>query len=162
MAVRHQLIRRPPRALWDVLGDESRYHEWVVGTHSSYPAEGAWPQEGSSLRYTVRFGPKEFTGRTVVRRHDPPHVLELEAHSGALGSARIAFDIRPWGEHTLVVLDEHPLRGPGAAVHNGVVDALMQLRHRRMLARLAEVVERTTSEQGPRRRPERGRDSADV
>ncbi|MFJ6694812.1 SRPBCC family protein [Streptomyces sp. NPDC091272] len=141
MAVRHQLIRRPPQALWAVLREETRYHEWVVGTHSTEPGGGDWPKPGSTLRYTVRLGPKEFEGFTVVRRHDPPRALELEAHSGPLGTARIALDIRPWGDDTLVIMDEHPLRGVGGALHNGALDALLQLRHRRMLGRLARVVE---------------------
>ena len=144
MAVRHQLIRRPPRALWAVLEDESRFHEWVPGTHSTGPGEGDWPATGSTLNYTVRLGPKEFEGSTVVRRHEPAHTLELEAYSGPLGTARIAFDIRPWGEHTLVILDEHPLRGVGGALHNSALDALLQLRHRRLLAQLARVVEEST------------------
>ncbi|WP_405652238.1 SRPBCC family protein [Streptomyces sp. RK9] len=148
MAVRHQLIRRPPQALWAVLSDESRFHEWVVGTHSSHPGEGDWPTTGSTLNYTVRLGPKEFEGFTVVRRHEPPRALELEAHSGPLGTARIAFDIRPWGEHTLVILDEHPLRGMGGALHNSALDALLQLRHRRMLGQLARVVEESAPDRG--------------
>ncbi|MFC8124823.1 SRPBCC family protein [Streptomyces sp. NPDC057302] len=148
MAVRHQLIRRPPRDLWAVLEDESRFHEWVIGTHSSYPGEGDWPATGSTLNYTVRLGPKEFEGYTVVRRTEPPHALELEAYSGPLGTARIAFDIRPWGEHTLVILDEHPLRGVGGALHNSALDALLQLRHRRLLSQLARVVEESTPDRG--------------
>ncbi|MBH0247326.1 SRPBCC family protein, partial [Streptomyces cavourensis] len=58
--------------------------------------------------------------------------------------ARIAFDIRPWGERTLVIVDEHPLRGLGGTLHNPLVDMLLQLRHRTMLARLAKLVERVT------------------
>jgi hypothetical protein len=143
VAVRHQLIHRPPEALWEVLGDEKRYREWVIGTHSTHPGEGDWPMTGATLRYVVRLGPKSFEGTTVVRRHEPPHALELEAHSGPLGSARIAFDIRPWGEHTLVVMDEHPLRGMGGLLHNSALDALLHLRHRRLLTRLARVVEGT-------------------
>ncbi|GHH36233.1 SRPBCC family protein [Streptomyces candidus] len=155
MVVRHQLIRRPPHALWEVLRDESRYSDWVVGTHSTCPSgQEVWPRPGATLHYTVRLGPKEFEGTTVVRRHDPPHALELEAHSGPLGSARIAFDIRPWGEDTLVILDEHPLRGVGGALHNSVVDLLMQQRHRLMLGRLARVVEESA--------PQRSEQSADV
>ncbi|MBC9712801.1 SRPBCC family protein [Streptomyces sp. TRM66268-LWL] len=146
MAIRHQLIRRPPDALWEVLRDEARYCDWVVGTHSTCPGDGDWPAPGSSLRYTVRLGPKEVEGFTVVRRHEPPRVLELEAHSGPFGTARIAFDIRPWGEHTLVVLDEHPLRGLGGALHNSALDTLLHLRHRRLLSRLARVVETSTPE----------------
>ncbi|GAA3487469.1 SRPBCC family protein [Streptomyces cremeus] len=150
MAVRHQLIRRPPDALWAVLSDPSRYEEWVVGTYSTRPGTGAWPQQGATLRYTVRLGRKEFEGHTTVRRHEPPHSLELEAYSGPLGTARIAFDIRPWGEHTLVTLDEHPLRGVGGALHNGALDALMQLRHRSLLGRLARTVEGSSPDRSGR------------
>ncbi|MFD3518399.1 SRPBCC family protein [Streptomyces sp. NPDC058657] len=163
MAVRHQLIRRPPHALWEVLRDTSRYCEWVVGTHSTSPGEGIWPMPGSTLHYTVRLGPKEFEGSTVVRRYDPPHALELEARSGPLGTARIALDIRAWGEHTLVIVDEHPLRGVGGALHNGAVDFLLQQRHRRMLGRLATVVEESAPEGGPSRSgSDRSGDAVDV
>ncbi|MFB6718491.1 MULTISPECIES: SRPBCC family protein [unclassified Streptomyces] len=110
MAVRHQLIAREPSVLWAVLEDESRYTDWVVGTFGSGPGDGRWPEVGSSIKYTVRVGPKEFHGRTTVRRLDALRALELEAHGGPLGTARIAFDVRPWGDKTLVILDEHPLR----------------------------------------------------
>lgn len=114
MAIRHQLIKHAPSALWSVLERPDLYGEWVVGTSGSRSAQGHWPEVGSSIEYTVRIGPKEFHGRTVVRRLERPRILELEAHSGLLGSARIAFDIRPWGDETLVRLDEHPLRAPAA------------------------------------------------
>jgi hypothetical protein len=77
-------------------------------------------------------------GRT---EYDPPQWLELEAHSGPLGTARIAFDIRAWGGGTLVILDEHPLRDMGAVLHNPILDVLLQLRHRSMLGCLARLVE---------------------
>lgn len=141
MAIRHQLIKHPPSALWSVLERPDLYGEWVVGTSGSRGADGQWPEVGSSIEYTVRVGPKEFSGRTVVRRLERPSVLELEAHSGLLGSARIAFDIRPWGDETLVKLDEHPLRGASGSLHNAAADVLLQLRHRAMLGRLASVVD---------------------
>ncbi|MFJ2675762.1 SRPBCC family protein [Streptomyces sp. NPDC087525] len=141
MAVRHQLIAREPAAVWRVLSDPARYADWVVGTARSFPGEGRWPEVGSSLTYTVRLGSKELRGYTVVRRHKPPRWLELEAHSGPLGTARIALDIRPWGDETLVIVDEHPLRGFAGAAHNLVLDAFLQIRHRGMLGRLAAAVE---------------------
>ncbi|MER5359971.1 SRPBCC family protein [Streptomyces sp. NPDC002785] len=144
MAVRHQLMSRPPHALWSVLEQEELYQEWVVGTYATAPAEGRWPEVGSSIGYTLRLGPKEFHGRTIVRRLERPRALELEVDSGPLGTARIAFDIRPWGDKTLVLLDEHPLRGLGGKLHNAVLDALVQIRHRTMLERLAKVVESQT------------------
>ncbi|MFI8306352.1 SRPBCC family protein [Streptomyces sp. NPDC085927] len=143
MAARHRLIERSVDEVWAVLADATRYGDWVVGTSESRPEEGVWPQVGSSITYTIRLGRWSVAGSTVVRRCEPPGVLELEADSGRLGTARIALEVRPWGENTLVTIDEHPLRGPGGTLHNTVVDALIQLRHRNMLARLADTVERT-------------------
>ncbi|MEU0956510.1 SRPBCC family protein [Streptomyces niveus] len=145
MAVRHRLIERPVTDVWAVLADGARYGDWVVGTSGSRPQEGAWPEVGSSITYMIRLGHWSATGSTVVRRCEEPGVLELEADSGRLGTARIAVEIRPWGENALVIIDEHPLRGPGGLLHNTAVDALIQLRHRSMLARLAEVVENDPS-----------------
>ncbi|MGA4880872.1 SRPBCC family protein [Streptomyces lydicamycinicus] len=141
MAVRHQLIRRSPEELWAVLADRSRYQDWVVGTARSRPKDGNWPEVGATLEYTVRLGPWEAVGHTVVRHSDPPRTLELEVDSGRLGTARIALEVRPWGADSLVIVDEHPLAGPGGRLHNGALDVLLQLRHRSMLSRLAAVVE---------------------
>ena len=141
MAVRHQIVCRDPSEVWAVLEDETRYSDWVVGTCDTRSHEGRWPELGSSLAYTVRLGPRTYEGHTAVRRIERPRVLELEAHAGPLGTARISLDIRPWGEDTLVIVDEHPLRGGGARVHNLVVDAVLQIRHRSMLHRLAKAVE---------------------
>ncbi|WP_030768258.1 SRPBCC family protein [Streptomyces sp. NRRL F-2664] len=141
MAVRHRLIHAAPHEVWAVLADASRYADWVVGTSESRPAGGQWPAVGSSLEYTVRLGPWSASGTTVVRRVEAPAELELEVDSGPLGTARVAIEVRSWGEESLVIVDEHPLRGLGGALHNAALDALLQLRHREMLATLAKVVE---------------------
>ncbi|GGV73065.1 SRPBCC family protein [Streptomyces griseoloalbus] len=152
MAVRHRLIRTSPQTVWAVLADGTRYAEWVVGTSSSEPVRGHWPQLGSAIGFEVRFGPMSLTNETVVRRCVPGEALELEALAGPLGTARIAIDVRPWGDHSLVIVDEHPLRGAGGLVHNVAVEALIQIRHRTMLARLAKICEREAAEE-ERRRP---------
>ncbi|MEU6486643.1 SRPBCC family protein [Streptomyces sp. NPDC046887] len=144
MAVRHHLVERPPEAVWAVLADGSRYDRWVVGTSETREKTPGWPVTGSAIEYQVRLGPYRASGHTVVRVSEPGRRLELEAHAGALGTARIAIELRPWGEdETLVVLDEHPLRGAGGLLHNTLDDALLQLRHRSMLSRLARLVERS-------------------
>ncbi|MFD5518833.1 SRPBCC family protein [Streptomyces sp. NPDC127066] len=145
MAIRHQVIERPPDAVWAVLEDPRLYADWVVGTSASWPLDTRWPQVDAELAYRVDLGPWTFEGRTVVRRAEPPHWLELEADSGRLGTARIAIEVRPWGGQTLVLVDEHPLRGPGGALHAAPLDFLIQLRHRSMLPRLARTVEGVTS-----------------
>ncbi|MDQ0815028.1 uncharacterized protein YndB with AHSA1/START domain [Streptomyces sp. B3I7] len=143
MAVRHRLIETAPENVWSVLADGTRYADWVVGTSSSTPVRGDWPELDSAIGYEVRLGPLTFHNETVVRRCVEGSVLELEAHAGPLGTARIAIELRSWGEYTLVIVDEHPLRGAGRAVHNMAVETVIQLRHRAMLARLAKVCEET-------------------
>ncbi|MER7765179.1 SRPBCC family protein [Streptomyces sp. NPDC097619] len=145
MAARHRVIEAAPDRVWSVLADSSRYADWVVGTSDSRPARGRWPELGASLEYTVRIGPCRLEGTTVVRRTAPPYELELEVDSGPLGTARVAIEIRPWGQESLVIIDEHPLRGVAGALHNFALDAVIQLRHRDMLRRLAEVVGRSVA-----------------
>ncbi|CAM5237152.1 Polyketide cyclase OS=Streptomyces fumanus OX=67302 GN=GCM10018772_18770 PE=4 SV=1 [Streptomyces fumanus] len=141
MAVRHRLIQASPQEVWAALADGERYAEWVVGTSDVTPDRGNWPEVDSTIRYAVRLGPLKLTNETVVRRCEEGSVLELEAKAGPLGTARIAIELRPWGRDTLVLVDEHPLRGPGGLVHNTGVDLLIHLRHRAMLARLAKLCE---------------------
>ncbi|MDF3298893.1 SRPBCC family protein [Streptomyces sp. K1PA1] len=121
-----------------------------MGTSTSHPLRGRWPQVGSALRYEVRLGPWRFDNETVVRRCEVGRVLELEAKAGPLGTARIAVELRDWGEHCLVIVDEHPLRGAGGVLHNAAVESLIQLRHRAMLARLAGLCERDARPGRPR------------
>lgn len=141
MARRHRLIRVSPSAVWDILADGHRYAEWVVGTSQSEPVRGKWPHKDAAIRFQIRLGPLRLANETVVRHCEEGVGLELEAHAGVLGTARIAIELRPWGEQCLVIVDEHPLRGAGGRLHNVGFDALIQLRHRTMLARLARLCE---------------------
>ncbi|WP_405981953.1 SRPBCC family protein [Streptomyces sp. NBC_00158] len=86
MAVRHQLIRRSPPAVWAVLAEPNAYGEWVVGPSESAPLDGAWPGVGSRLRKTIRLGPWSFDGVTTVRHAEPGRELELEASFKPLGT----------------------------------------------------------------------------
>ncbi|MGW6486768.1 SRPBCC family protein [Streptomyces sp. NPDC055056] len=146
MAVRHRVIRKRPRDVWAVLADPRRYAEWVVGTAESFPARGRWPNVHAALEFSVEVGPFTLSNETVVRACVEGRELELEAKAGPLGTARIAIEVRPWGEYTLVIIDEHPLQGVGGFLHNVGVEALIQMRHRTMLARLAELCENTSAE----------------
>jgi hypothetical protein len=156
VAVRHHLIRVDPSAVWAVLADGNRYAEWVVGTSGSRPIRGQWPHQDAAIRYEVSLGPVRLDNETVVRRCEEGVCLELEAKAGALGTARIAIELRPWGEHTLVIVDEHPLRGAGGRLHNVGFEAMIQLRHRAMLARLARLCENEDRDTGRAQEPVAG------
>ena len=137
MAQRQQLIKCPPDQVWNVLADGTSYAQWVVGTQHILHVDPSWPAVGAHLRFRVGIGPLNFQDSCVVRICEPGRRLELEAKAEPFGTARIAIELIPWAEHTLVILDEHPLLGPGARLQGPPSELLLHLRNRRMLANLA-------------------------
>jgi uncharacterized protein YndB with AHSA1/START domain len=142
MAVVNVLIRRPPAQVWDVLADGHAYAEWVVGTRAIRAVDDGWPEVGTAIHYTVGLGPLTFRGKTIVRRLEPGRQLGLEADGGPLGTARIVIELLEWGDDTVVLLDEHPLRGTAYQLHNAISDAVLLLRGRPMVQNLARLVEK--------------------
>jgi uncharacterized protein YndB with AHSA1/START domain len=141
MARRQQLINATPEHVWDVLADARRYAEWVVGTKRIDQADDTWPRKGARLVYTIGLGPITFRDECIVRLCDPGKRLELEAVASPLGTARIGIELLPWDTDTLVLVDEHPLRGPAARLHGPPGEVLLHLRNRKMLHNLARVAE---------------------
>jgi hypothetical protein len=141
VAMLNVLVKRSPEQVWDFLCKGDRYADWVVGTQRIRGVDADWPAIGSDLHFTFGIGPLTIDDRTTVRNADPPNMLELEIHAGRIGTARLLFEIRPWGGHTVVVLDEHPLSGPGAHFHNMLIDVGLRFRNRRMLDQLAKLIE---------------------
>jgi hypothetical protein len=141
MAVLNVLVDRSSREVWDVLADGRSYAEWVLGTRNIRDVDPDWPGQGAEIRYAVGIGRWTFEDITTVRLAEPGRRLELEAHAGRLGTARVSIVLLPWGEsQTVVILDEHPLSGPGARWHSIMVEALLRLRNERMLRSLTRVV----------------------
>src|SRR3954453_23796796 len=133
VAVVNTLVERRPDQVWDVLADGHAYADWVIGTTEIREVEDGWPAVGTAIHYTVGWGPLALRGRTTVRLAEPGRRLGLEADAGLLGSARIVIELSDWGRDTVVILDEHPLRGPVYWLHNTVWDALLLLRGRPMV-----------------------------
>ena len=142
VAVVSAVVERPPEQVWDVLADGHAYAEWVLGTSEIRSVDEGWPAVGTSIHFTVGRGPLALRGRTTVRQAEPGRRLGLEADAGPLGSARIVIELDPWGEGTVVVLDEHPLRGPGYWLHSALSEVLLLVRGRPMVTALARLVER--------------------
>ncbi len=142
MAVRQVLVNASPDDVWAVLSDGWSYAEWVVGTTEVRDVDETWPAVGSKLHYTIGRAPLRIENHSTVRVLEPGRRIELEAHAPPVGSARVAVQLIPWGEETLVIFDEHPLRGAGARLHSALLEVGVHLRTRRMLTNLARVVER--------------------
>lgn len=135
------LIDRDPQQVWDVLSEGRAYAEWVAGTQHIRDVDAHWPEPGSRIHYTFGAGRFTIDDVTTVRLMEPCRRLELEAYAGRLGSARISIELVSWGEdRTVVIIDEHPLTGPGARWHSLPLEAALRLRNRRMMRSLARVV----------------------
>jgi uncharacterized protein YndB with AHSA1/START domain len=152
MAVRPIFIALPRETVWATLADGRRYAEWVVGTREVRAADQSWPQVGAAIHFVFGYGPLKLHDHTVVRVCEPPRRLELEVHAGPFGTARAAFELIAWGEGTVVILDEHPLRGLGAGLHGPHVEVFLHLRNRLTLRNLARLAERTHPERVRERR----------
>jgi uncharacterized protein YndB with AHSA1/START domain len=143
MAVLNVLVDRAPDEVWDVLSDGSAYAEWVMGTKYIRDVDPGWPNLGAKIHFSFGVGPWTMNDVTTVRLVEHGQHLELEAHAGWLGSARVSIRLLAWGtEQTVVILDEHPLTGAGARWHSVPMEGLLRVRNERMLRSLAEVVER--------------------
>lgn len=139
MARNRRLILSSPSEVWDLLSDGYRYGEWVTGTQQILAADPHWPNEGARLRVRVGLASLTLDDTCVVRICEPRRRLELEAKAARFGAARIAMNLIPWGEHTLFILDWHPLRGPGTRMHGFPVDYLVAIRNGMMLTKLARI-----------------------
>ncbi|WP_106970466.1 SRPBCC family protein [Kitasatospora phosalacinea] len=137
MAQRQRLVQATPEQVWGLLANARSYAQWVVGTQDVLDADDHWPEVGARLKFRVGVGPATLEDTCVVRICEPGRRLELEAAADPFGTARIAFSLTPWGDHTLLILDEHPLRGLGARLENPLTEFVLHLRNRRLLSNLA-------------------------
>lgn len=139
MSRNRRLILASPAEVWSLLSDGHRYGEWVTGTQEVLVADPHWPAVGARLRVRVGVGRLVLDDTVVVRISEPESRLQLEAKAGPFGAARIAMHLIPWGEHTLLILDWHPLRGPGIRMHGLPVDYVVAIRNGMMLTKLARI-----------------------
>jgi hypothetical protein len=131
-----------PPAVFDVLADGWTYADWVVGTRTIRAVDAGWPAEGTALHYTVGYGPLRKEGHTRSLAYEPERRLELEAHAWPAGTVRIELRAEPVDGGSLVSIEEHPLRGLAARLHNPAADVLIHVRNVETLRRLERCVRR--------------------
>ena len=131
-----------PADVFDVLRDGESYGHWVVGTRTIRSTEPAWPAVGSAIHYTIGYWPLRKDDKTTSKAYEPDEHLELEAFAWPAGSARIDIRAEKVADGTLVTIDEHPVSGPGAQVHNPVADGFIHLRNVEGLRRLEGLARR--------------------
>lgn len=135
------VVDAPADEVWAVLADGWTYANWVVGTVKIRDVEPGWPEVGRKLHHAVGVWPLLLQDETEVVACEPQQRLQLQARGWPLGEATVEVLLEPDGERTLVQLHEQPTHGPGALLHNRVLDKLVDKRNEETLDRLRRLVE---------------------
>jgi uncharacterized protein YndB with AHSA1/START domain len=131
----------PVEAVWAVLADGWTYSAWVVGTVKIRDVEPGWPAAGSKLHHAVGAWPLMLQDETEVIECEPGRRLLMQARGWPAGEATIELVLQPAGDRTQVEMYEEPTSGPGAWVHNKLIDAVGAKRLVETLERLRRIVE---------------------
>jgi hypothetical protein len=140
MAVTHRHVDASREDVFAVLEDGWRYAEWVVGAQRIRDVDATWPEPGSRFHHRIGIGPLAIDDSTVLEAIEVPRKVVLRARARPTGVARVTVELEPAGAGTEVVLTEEPVSGVAKRLHNPLQDALIHLRNKRSLDRLADLV----------------------
>lgn len=149
------VVDAPADEVWAVLADGWTYANWVVGTVKIRDVEVGWPEVGRKLHHAVGVWPLLLQDETEVVACEPERRLQLQARGWPLGEAMVEVLLEPDGPRTRVQLHEEPTHGPGALLHNRVLDKLVDKRNEETLDRLRRLVEGHHRDRDQRGRPVR-------
>ncbi|HEX7187973.1 MAG TPA: SRPBCC family protein [Actinomycetes bacterium] len=131
----------PPDRVWETLADGWSYSAWVVGTVKIRAVDARWPAAGSQLHHAFGAWPLMIKDQTEVLECVDGTRLLLQARGWPMGEATVELTLHPAGDRTVVEMYEEPTAGPGAWVHNPVLDAVGRKRLDETLSRLRSLVE---------------------
>ena len=135
-------VSAPPERVFGILSDPFMYAQWVVGCKEVRRVDGEWPAPGATFHHSVSLGAFTVRDTTSVVETEPPHRLVLRARARPTGVARIELRLAARDGGAEVAIDELPVEGPPAVLHNPVQDWLIQRRNREGLRRLKRLAER--------------------
>ncbi len=141
MARVSRYIEAPVDDVWKVLEDAWTYANWVVGTVKIRDVDRNWPDPGSRLHHGVGLWPLTIEDDTQVLECEPKRRLLMQARGWPAGEATVELVLHDEGDRTRVEMDEVPTSGPGAWLHNRLLDRVGALRLAETLDRLRRLVE---------------------
>lgn len=142
MSITRAHVDAPPERVFDILDDASTYEFWVVGCKDIRAVDAEWPAPGSAFHHSVGVGPLTLKDSTSVVERDRPRTLELRARARPAGVARVHFELTAQGSGTTVTIEEAPIEGLPAKLHNPLQDHLIHQRNEETLRRLKWLAER--------------------
>lgn len=141
MFTESRIVAATPEQIWNVLKDGWLYPVWVVGATSMRDVDPEWPEVGARLHHALGAWPVIVADTTSVVGCEPNRLLELEARTGAAGSARVRLRLRPVPEGTEVTMEEDASHGPLGLIPKPLRWAMVVPRNRECLLRLARLAE---------------------
>lgn len=140
MAITRMPMPVTPDAVFDVLADGHSYARWLVGAKRIRAVDNGWPAEGTRIHHTVGMGPLTINDTTHSLDVDRPRRLVLQARAWPSGEAQVTFAIEPVGDGCVVVLEEHPVKGPAKWINNPLLEAMTGVRNRKSLQGLCRLI----------------------
>ena len=124
-----------------VLADGWVYPVWVVGASRMRAVDHDWPAVGSQLHHSAGAWPLLINDTSEVLAYDPPRAMVLQARGWPAGEARVEITVEPSSTGCLVWIAEDASSGPALLVPKPVRHAMMAVRNRETLRRLAYLAE---------------------
>lgn len=141
MAEVNGLIGVPPQAVWATLSDGWLYATWVIGTSKIRSVDRDFPAEGTKIHHGFGLWPVMIEDDSEVLECVPEQRMVLQARGWPMGEATTVIELQPSGTGTALRLFETPTKGPGAWVHNPLLEAMLHKRLTEMLDRLTRICE---------------------
>ena len=135
-------IEAPVADVFAVLADGGSYDRWVVGCRRIRDLDARWPEPGAVLHHTVGLGPVVVDDTTTVLECEPPYRLVLRASAGAVGAARVTFELDEDGDATYITMTEVATEGPARYYRGFASRVPLEARNLETLRRLGRLAVR--------------------
>ncbi|MFG1660311.1 SRPBCC family protein [Micromonospora chersina] len=133
-------IGTPPERIFAVLADGWSYASWVVGAAHIRAVDDRWPAVGARVHHRVGPWPLQIEDQTVVRQMEPNRLLELDAHAGPLGIARVRLALEPVSaDTTRVRMGWKAAAGAARFVPEAVLALMLRPRNSETLHRVEDI-----------------------
>ena len=141
MAVTVREMKCTPEDVFGVLADGWVFPTWVVGASRMRDVDESFPEVGSMLHHSFGLWPAVVDDTTTVREWDPPHRMVMAPAGWPFGEALVTIEVKPRGEGCVVRLTETATRGPASLIPAPFLNAVLRVRNREALLRLAFAAE---------------------
>src|SRR4051812_27087061 len=144
-AVQAQInIAAPPEAVYDLMLDPERLHEWVTIHRKINSADSGEPREGFKMDQTLCLRKANFKVHWTLTEAERPHRATWEGKGPAGSYARTSYRLKENGEGTHLE-DENEVKAPGgvlgAAASRVIVGGVPEREANRSLSQLMALLE---------------------